>query len=498
MAGTHFPSKSNPRFLSGLIGLRLVLLAPTLCLFVIAGQIAQAQTLAVLHTFTSENGDGATPYSGLIFDAEGNLYGTTKYGGFWDSGTVFELTPSGSEMELYPRTLCGNGLVGGLLRIKKNLYGTTYAGGSCFGQDDGSGSVFELVYSAKKKSYMGTTLFGFYGGLFGPEGERPEGTLIADEEGNVYGTTAYGGSTGYGLVYEITPGGTEIVLYTFCPDERDGCPDGGQPYGNLVRDGQGNLYGTTYYGGAYGLGTVFEVTPSGEETVLHSFGGEQDGGHPAAGLIRDVQGNFYGTTQGTVFEITPSGQDHIAGYPLLAAEDEYGLPVAVHFSREDLRRLTGHHVGDCPAVRDVPAHDLHDLRQAYQAAHQGEDAVRLQRLRRQPREIAVERDMLGRVRGIGDDRVQAAHLAEQFLHRAHAQVDALNVGTVDELRRLQLLLLLRLPDQPPRLRQFDVAGLDLRVDLRRFLLDLHQVGDVLPIGVRELRRLLHRLAFVAF
>lgn len=311
MAGTHFPSKSNPRFLSGLIGLRLVLLAPTLCLFVIAGQIAQAQTFAVLHTFTSENGDGATPYSGLIFDAEGNLYGTTKYGGFGDSGTVFELTPSGSEMELYPRTLCGNGLVGGLLRIKKNVYGTTYAGGSCFGQDDGSGSVFELVYSAKKKSYMGTTLFGFYGGLFGSEGERPEGTLIADEEGNVYGTTAYGGSTGYGLVYEITPGGTEIVLYTFCPDERDGCPDGGQPYGNLVRDGQGNLYGTTYYGGAYGLGTVFEVTPSGEETVLHSFGGGQDGGHPAAGLIRDVQGNFFGTTQSTVFEITPSGQETV-------------------------------------------------------------------------------------------------------------------------------------------------------------------------------------------
>lgn len=286
-------------FLMKCIGLKLLLLVAATGLLATA-QSSRAQTLLVLHTFTGSH-DGATPYAELIFDGKGNLYGTTKYGGFMDAGTVFELTPSGTEEQLYPMTLCGNGPVGGLLKIKKNLYGTSYAGGSCFG-NDGSGSVFELVYSAKKKAYSGKTLFSFYGGLFGPDGERPEGTLIADQEGNLYGTTAYGGN-GNGTVYEVTPTGTETVLHTFSDD-----PDGSQPYGKLVWDGEGNLYGTTYYGGAYGeYGTVFKLTPDGTETVLYSFQGGDDGQWPSAGLTRDAKGNLYGTTEGTVFDITAAG-----------------------------------------------------------------------------------------------------------------------------------------------------------------------------------------------
>src|ERR1700690_1361902 len=307
----------------------LTLLA-VLTLLVAVTETASSQTVTTLHAFTRKNGDGSFPTAGLILDGKGNLYGTTKTGGSGGrpgGGTVFELDPSGTVVQnyllgIYPE--CGYFPEASLLKIKKNLYGTTFTGGSCSG-NDGSGSVFELSFSAKKKSYVGKVLYSFTGGSFGPDGFFPEGNLIADEQGNLYGTTAYGGY-GYGTVFEVTPSGTETVLYRFCPDEQKGCTDGSLPQGGLVRDAEGNLYGATYYGGDVsggcegidGCGTVFELTPSGQEIVVHSFEGP-DGANPEAGLIRDNKGNLYGTTinggtgggGGAVFMVTPAGAEKV-------------------------------------------------------------------------------------------------------------------------------------------------------------------------------------------
>jgi uncharacterized repeat protein (TIGR03803 family) len=140
-------------------------------------------------------------------------------------------------------------------------------------------------------------------------GKQPVASLIRDGQGNLFGTTNFGGACGltycYGTVFRISPGGAETVLYSFKAGK-----DGSYPLASLIQDGQGNLYGTTWSGGAYNYGTVFLVSPSGAEQVLYSFG--KNGVNPYAGLIQDTQGNFYGTTvygglygQGTVFMLVP-------------------------------------------------------------------------------------------------------------------------------------------------------------------------------------------------
>jgi uncharacterized repeat protein (TIGR03803 family) len=145
------------------------------------------------------------------------------------------------------------------------------------------------------------------------DGALPRAGLVFDKEGNLYGTTEWGGAseTGNGAVFEVTPStGSEKVLYSFC--SQNDCTDGTRPYAGLVFDKKGNLYGTTLDGGAANLGTVFEVTPSGQEIVLHSFTGAPDGAYPRAGLVFDGRGNLYGTTYeggayngGTVFKLVP-------------------------------------------------------------------------------------------------------------------------------------------------------------------------------------------------
>jgi len=171
----------------------------------------------------------------------------------------------------------------------------TDAGGA-----DGQGTVFELDTTGKE-----TVLYSFTGGA---DGGRPGSVLIADSEGNLYGTTEGGGKgcgTGCGVVFELSPQGkswAENVLYTFC--SLSNCADGEEPVrGPLVRDAAGNLYGTTYFGGAHhncnenSCGVVFKLDTAGKETVLHSFTGGADGAEPAAGLIMDNAGNLYGTTE---------------------------------------------------------------------------------------------------------------------------------------------------------------------------------------------------------
>ena len=274
-------------------------------------------TEVVLYNFTGGS-DGSYPY-GLVQDAAGNLYGTTVGGGPSGFGTVFKLTPDGTETVLHSFAGApdGESPSGGLIRdAAGNLYGTTLVGGpyqNCGFWNTGCGIVFKISPEGKE-----TTLYSFYYGGKGLDGEQPSGTLILDAEGNLYGTTQDGGGDGlYGDVYKLSPAGEETILYSFFGDD-----DGENPMAGVVRDAAGNLYGTTYqggnkgncYGGFFysGCGTAFEISPSGLETQLHIFTG-RDGEYPLGNsLIRDAAGKLYGTTQyggtygaGIVFKLTP-------------------------------------------------------------------------------------------------------------------------------------------------------------------------------------------------
>ncbi len=273
--------------------------------------ISGATQERVVHAFNPIT-RGYTPYANLISDAVGNLYGTTSDGGTHNGGTVYELTPNGSggwtEKTLFnfDNGIDGAQPYGGLIfDAAGNLYGTTYGGGL-----HGQGIVFELMPNGSG-GWLEKVLRNFGNGY---NGTRPYASLIFDAAGNLYGTTLSGGIYGGGTVFELTPNGsggwTEKTLHYF----------GGsaQPYGGLIFDAAGNLYGTTSGDGAYRLGTVYELTPNGSggwtETVLHSFGSGADGAGPWAGLIFDRVGNLYGTTSGggthrggTVYELTPHG-----------------------------------------------------------------------------------------------------------------------------------------------------------------------------------------------
>jgi len=267
-------------------------------------------TEKVLYNFGSASGDGIQPVAAVIFDSKGNLYGTASKGGANNgSGTVFELLPSGggwTEKTIYNFGASSSDGIepayGSLIFDGQgNLYGTTLKGGS-----NGSGTVFELI-PGTGGTFTEKVLYSF--GASSTDAMGPYSGVIFDAAGNLYGTTHNGGAFGYGTVYELTPGAggtwTEAVLHSF---DIDGA-DGANPYGGVIRDGQGNLYGTTNLGGNFGtgnhLGTVFELspTPSGvwTEQVLHSFTGgltNGDGDYPIAGLTFDAAGNLYGVTSG--------------------------------------------------------------------------------------------------------------------------------------------------------------------------------------------------------
>jgi len=225
-----------------------------------------------LHTFTKEGAGGSEPTGGLVMDQVGNLYGTAAFGGTREDGTVFKLTPG------------SNG------------------------------------------HWTETVLHSFLGG---EDGSIPIASMVFDQAGNLYGTTAAGGAQNWGTVFELTANSngswTESVLYSFCSVNK--CSDGGSPASSLIFDSAGNLYGTTREGGttgcgSVGCGTVFELMPqsngSWKENVLYTFcptGKCTDGEAPYAGVIFDQAGNLYGTTNmggsgkgpyGTVFELSPN------------------------------------------------------------------------------------------------------------------------------------------------------------------------------------------------
>jgi len=291
-----------------------LLLATAAALLLSAPQPAHAQTETLLYSFCPQPNcaDGSSPWAGLLMDRAGNLYGTTVYGGEYDCGTVFKLTPTGTETVVYsfnPNGAPGDGFqpyAGLVMDRKGNLYGTTLYGGA-----DNYGTVFKVTPTGAE-----TVLYSFNPDGVPGDGFHPYAGLILDSADNLYGTTEYGGANGDGTVFKVTPRGTETVLYSFGSQSGDGI----NPYAGLLMDKQGNLYGTTLYGGANNLGTVFKLTSSGTETVLYSFSPYgDDGHHPYAGVIMDKLGNLYGTTElggrgevvGTVFELTPAGVETV-------------------------------------------------------------------------------------------------------------------------------------------------------------------------------------------
>jgi uncharacterized repeat protein (TIGR03803 family) len=347
-------------------------------LIVLVAVVAHASTETVLWNFSNSNGDGSAPWSNFfISDSKGNLYGVTGQGGTYSAGMVFELSPHGSggynETILYEFKGSGNGdgstPYGGLVFKKGSLFGTTQGGGAngvgtvyklspksgggwtekviysfsgtggdgqlpaagvvigkngvlygttSFGGANSSGTVFQLTKTTKGWSEKVIHSFGASG-----DGSFPYGGLMLDALGNLYGTTSIGGAAGFGTVYQLTftnKAWTETLLYSFTNANGDG---GGLYYVNLISDKAGNLYGTTAFGGINNTGTVWELMYSKtkktySERVLYTFGvsGGSDGIYPYGGVVMGKPGTLYGTTEvggsnpngGTVYELKKSGK----------------------------------------------------------------------------------------------------------------------------------------------------------------------------------------------
>jgi uncharacterized repeat protein (TIGR03803 family) len=271
---------------------------------------SQAQTFTTLYTFQG-GADGYYP-SGLVI-ADGGLFGTTPRGGAQDAGTVFSLNSSGKHIVYsFANSPDGANPYSSLIVDGEgNFYGTTNQGGD---QPCSCGTAFKLSppEGGSKAGWTESVLHSFAYGT--SDGNSPLAPLAIDGSGNLFGTTEAGGASQYGTVFEVNASGVESLLYSFSPG-----PDGWAPYGGLVLDALGNLYGTTYVGGTKNCGTVFKLSSSGAETVLHSFLGRPgDGQQPMAGLIRDASGNLYGTTEiggaysdGTIFAMNSKGDREI-------------------------------------------------------------------------------------------------------------------------------------------------------------------------------------------
>lgn len=272
-----------------------------------ASQPAQAQSYSVIYNFTGQGSDGATPYSGPVLDGSGNLYGTTNLGGTFGSGSVYRLSPNGSSWKytsLYSFKGEGDGAgpAFGSLAIGGNraLFGTT-EGGGFFGTD------FAICNCKGREVQIHS--FGT-----GTDGAQPIAGVVLDSAGNFYGTTSLGGTYGNGTVFEEKRSGntwTESVIYNFT-----GGDDGASPPAGVTLDAQGNLFGTSSFGGVNNDGVIYELSRSGstwKQAVLYTFQGLDDGQNPVGGVIVDKSGNLFGTTfdggmngGGIVYELSPT------------------------------------------------------------------------------------------------------------------------------------------------------------------------------------------------
>lgn len=249
------------------------------------GQLKGNGHFSVDYSFKGAN--GAAPTATLIQDASGNLYGTTSSGdgngcGGSGCGVVFMLDTGKHEIVLHVFSgPDGATPLGGLVMDGSgNLYGTTSAGGA-----SGLGTVFKIDTNRTE-----TVLHSFSGN---PDGANPYAGLVMDNSGNLYGTTEQGGTSGCGTVFKIDTAGNESVLHSFAGSPNDGT----DPKAALTLDPNGNLFGTTLTGGTSGFGTVFELDTTNTETVLYNFTGHADGANPFGGVTLDQNGVLYGTTE---------------------------------------------------------------------------------------------------------------------------------------------------------------------------------------------------------
>ena len=278
-------------------------------------KLSNDHRVTILHNFIGGSSDGALPTGSLIRDQAGNFYGTTYQGGSANNGVVFKLTPrsNGRWKETVLHSFTGadgaNPVYSSLLMDEKgNFYGVTSQGGAY-----GGGVVFKLTLGSNGR-WQQTVLHSFAGGT--TDGCFPFGTPVMDKEGNLYGTTEQcGGAYNGGIVWKLSPKGTETVLHTFV----GGYSDGLNPFAGGVLDSAGNLYGTTVYGGnGSGCGTetscgiVYKLNQKGTLTVLYRFTGSSDGEQPTGSLMLDAKGNLYGTAEGnsetyfgSVWKLTP-------------------------------------------------------------------------------------------------------------------------------------------------------------------------------------------------
>jgi uncharacterized repeat protein (TIGR03803 family) len=272
-------------------------------------------TEKVIYNFSATGADGNSPSAGMTIAPDGTMYSTTPDGGAFQGGVIFSLkkTPKGWKQTVihsinFPSE--GGFPYEGLMRdAAGNLYGVAPAGGAAQ-----NGVVYRLSHT--KQGWVDTVLYSFTGqngdgsGLYWID-------LISDSAGNIYGATSFGGTNGTGTVWELVYSGSkktysESILYEF---GASGSGDGNDPYGGLAMDSKGNLYGTALSGGSSGLGAVYKLTKQGKtwkETVLHSFAGGNDGNQPTGNPYVDAKGRLYGMTQtggtsnlGIVYRITP-------------------------------------------------------------------------------------------------------------------------------------------------------------------------------------------------
>ncbi len=265
-------------------------------------QCSTTGTINLLHSFSGGTSDGYNPLGSLIQGSDGNLYGVTYQGGALGYGIIFKCSTTGTETLLFTFgvTSIGYYQYGSLIQCNDgNLYGMTYQGGS-----SGVGTIFKCSSTGAV-----TILHNFAGGI--SDGKRPYGNLIQGSDGNLYGMTQYGGSSDDGTLFTCSMAGVVTLLHSFS----GGASDGQGPMGSLVQGSDGNLYGMTQAGGASNYGTLFTCSTGGTLTLLHSFtGGTSDGSGPQGSLIQGSDGNLYGMTpaggvsgNGTLFTCSTTG-----------------------------------------------------------------------------------------------------------------------------------------------------------------------------------------------
>lgn len=273
--------------------------------------VTPAGAETVLYSFMGPPTDGANPIGRLTEASDGNFYGVASQGGAHLDGALFKITPAGGESLLYTFGQSPTDAAypaGGLIQATDGyLYGATTNGGS-YGYG-GGGAVYKV-------SLSGTESIVYSFAAPSPQGTYPVGGLLQASDGNYYGMTTEGGASNCGTAFSLTPGGSLSVLHSFQYGS-DGC----HPTGELLQGADGRFYGTTTVGGIIntnGLGVVFSLTPSGTETVLHAFSDTPDGRTPSGGLIQGNDGNFYGLTSqggtngvGTIYMIDPAGTESV-------------------------------------------------------------------------------------------------------------------------------------------------------------------------------------------